>query len=141
MCLTISIQLPTVSKQIAKGLEGGNGSVDQLDIRFDGTASLFGRGDPRLSISEAGGGGCACSMLTEQADWNAPAWDVRPELLQPLANTLAFISERAPAGFVLEALWAGDNPEKSVEISIDDLLDLVRENRMGTKTRYIVRPE
>ena len=78
-------------------------------------------------------------MLTDDADWNAPAWDIQPTLLLPLANLVRYISERASNGLILEALWAGDKPEKNLELSPDELLSVVRENRVGTKTRYIVR--
>jgi len=125
-------------KQEAERLASQRGSSEKLEIHFEGTASFFGRGTPRLSISEAGEG-CACSMLTAEADWNAPAWDIQPTLLLPLANSLAFISERAARGLILEALWVRDKPEKNLEVSPDELLRIVRENRVGTKTRYFVR--
>lgn len=125
-------------KQEAESLASQRGTSEKLEIQFEGTASFFGRGNPRLSISEAGEG-CACSMLTDDADWNAPAWDIQPTLLPHLANSLAFISERASQGFIFEALWAGDRPEKNLEVSPDELLSIVQENRVGTKTRYIVR--
>jgi len=110
----------------------------KLDIRFNGTTSFFGRGNPRLSISDVGEG-CACSMLTDEADWNALTWDIQPELLGNLALTLLFISERAPNGYIFEALWAGDKPEKNLEVSLNELLDIVQKNQIGTKARYIVR--
>ena len=122
----------------AERLASQGGSSGSVDIHFEGTASLFGRGNPRLSISEAGEG-CACSMLTDGADWNAPAWDIRPALLPHLANALALISGRAPNGFILEALWAGDKPQESHESSLEELMNIVRANRIGTKARYIVR--
>ena len=125
-------------KQEAERLASQRGPSEKLEIHFEGTASFFGRGDPRLSISEAGEGR-ACSMLTDEAEWGAPAWDIQPTLLPHLADSLAFISERAAHGLILEALWAGDKPEKNLEVSPDELLSIVRENRVGTKTRYIVR--
>lgn len=125
-------------KQEAESLASQRGTSEKLEIHFEGTASFFGRGNPRLSISEAGEG-CACSMLTDDADWNAPAWDIQPTLLPHLANSLALISDRASEGFTFEALWAGDKPEKYLEVSPNELLSIVRENRVGTKTRYIVR--
>ncbi len=125
-------------KQEAERLARQHGSSEKLEIHFEGTASFFGRGNPWLSISEAGER-CACSLVTDEADWNSPAWDIQPTLLPALANSLAFISERAANGLILEALWAGDKPEKNLEVSPDELLSIVRENRVGTKTRYIVR--
>ncbi len=125
-------------KDEAEHIASRRGSDGMLEIHFEGTASPFGRGNPRLSISEAGEG-CACSMLTDGADWNAPTWDIQPALLPHLADTLGFISERVPNGFILEALWAGDKPGRNLELSLDELLNIVRENQVGTGTRYIVR--
>ena len=108
-----------------------------LDFNIDGTTSLLGRGNPRLSISEKGEG-CACSMLTDEADWNAPTWDIRREVLPDLALALLFISELASNGFNFEAIWAGDKPEKNIEVSLDAILEIVQKNQIGTKARYIV---
>jgi hypothetical protein len=138
MCLTISVELPMMPKQEVVRLASQGSSSEGLEIHFEGTVSFFGRGNRRLTISEAGEG-CACSMLTDDADWNAPTWDIQPTLLMPLTNSLAYISERAANGLILEALWAGDEPEKNLELSSGELLSTVRENRVGTKTRYIVR--
>ena len=125
-------------KHEAERLASQCSSSEKLEIHFEGTASFVGLGNPRLSISEAGEG-CACSMLTDETDWNAPAWDIQPTLLLPLANSLEFISKWAADGLTFEALWAGDKPEKNLEVSPDELLGIVRENRVGTKTRYTVR--
>jgi hypothetical protein len=109
----------------------------RLDFHFDGTTSFLGRANPRLSISEKGEG-CACSMLTDEADWNAQTWDIRKEVLPDLALALLFISERALNGYKIEAIWAGDKPEKDIEVSLNELLEIVQKNQIGTKARYIV---
>ena len=138
MCLTITIELPMMSKDKARRLAGQNRPSGNVGLRFEDRASLAGRGNPRLSLSEAGEG-CACSMLADDADWDAPAWDIRPAVLPSLANTIRFISERAPNGFILEALWAGDKAGENLELSLDELLNLVRANRIGARARYNVR--
>lgn len=125
-------------KDEAERLARRGASSGTVDIHFDGMTSFFGRGNPRLSICEAGEG-CACSMLTDDGDWNDPTWDIQPGLLLHLANALEFISEQAPNGFILEALWAGDKPEENLEVSPEEVLDIVRANRIGTKARYIAR--
>ena len=98
-----------MSKDEAQRLAGQHRLSENVALHVEGAASLAGRDIPRLSLSEAGEG-CACSMLTDDADWNAAAWDIRPALLPYLVNTLRFIYERTPNGFILEALWAGDKP-------------------------------
>ncbi|MGB7922362.1 MAG: hypothetical protein WCF57_03880 [Pyrinomonadaceae bacterium] len=109
-----------------------------LDFHFDGATSLLGRGHPHLSISEKGES-CACSMLTDEANWNAPTWDIRKEVLPELALALLFISERASNGYTFEAIWAGDKPEKNLEVSLNEMIEIAQKNRIGTKARYIVR--
>ena len=108
-----------------------------LDFHCDGTVSFLDRGNPRLSISEKGEG-CACSMLTDEANWNAPTWDLRNEVLPDLALALLFISELASNSFNFEARWAGEKPGKNLEVSLSELLEIVQQNRIGTKVRYIV---
>mgnify|MGYP007022262598 CR=1 FL=1 len=136
MCLTLAIELPTMSIEEAKRI-ARTGSSGIIDVNFVGTTSLLGRSNPRLSISELGEG-CACSMLTDEADWNAPEWDIRPELLPHIANALAFICEQAPNGVVLEALWAGDKLDATIELSLEELTIIVMANRLSTKAKYIV---
>ena len=109
-----------------------------LDLQLDGTTSFFGRGNARLSISEKDGG-CACSILTDDADWNAHTWDLRLDLLPDLARALSFFSECSSGGYTFEALWVGDKPEKNVDVSTDEMLQIVQRNQIGPKTRYIVR--
>jgi hypothetical protein len=135
MCLTLSVELPTERSE-AELIASRYHSLN-LDLHFDGTTSFLGRGNPRLSISEKGEG-CACSMLTDETDWNAPTWDIRPELLPYLALTLLFISEQALSGYTFEAIWGGDKWERSHEVSLNEMLEIVQKNQIGTKERYIV---
>jgi hypothetical protein len=44
-------------------------------------------------------GGCACSMLGDEAHWNAETWAVRPELIEPLAQTLEAMSGLGPSPY------------------------------------------
>lgn len=136
MCLTLSVELP-MEKSEAELIVSRYHSVN-LDFHFDGATSLLGRGHPHLSISEKGES-CACSMLTDEANWNAPTWDIRKEVLPELALALLFISERASNGYTFEAIWAGDKPEKNLEVSLNEMIEIAQKNRIGTKARYIVR--
>ena len=36
----------------------------------------------------------------------------------------------------IESLWAGDKIENEVEVPLNDFLEVVRNNRVGGKTRY-----
>ena len=111
MCLTISVELTKMTKHDAESLAAAQRASSKLELHYEGTTEVFGRGNSRFSIFEVGEG-CACSMLTDNADWNAVTWEFQPTLLSDLASTLAFISERAPNGFAVEAVWIGESPGK-----------------------------
>ena len=91
-----------------------------------------------LSISEDGT--CGCSLLTDDADWEADYWDLRPTLQGPLAETVRRVGGRMPEGFTLEALWAGDSYTSERECRLRDLVDAISDNRLGTHICYTVSP-
>ena len=134
MCLVISVELFGVPKRDPQ-LFTAQQRANTIDLRFEGMTGLFSRGNPRLSLSEKGEG-CACSMLTDDADWNAATWDMRGDVVVAVADTLMTIPRRN--GFAFEALWIGDRPKTDQRVSIDDLANRVRANRVGNKVRYVV---
>jgi hypothetical protein len=83
-------------------------------------------------------GGCACDLLTDQADWNADVWDMLPEKLPALAETLQALAEKAPDGLRVEALWVGDQPEEEIRVTPKELAEMARSSKLGTKSSYIV---
>lgn len=83
-------------------------------------------------------GGCACGLLSDDADWNADTWLMRPEILEPLARTLQILADEGPATLFLEALWAGDAPLETARVTVTELVMLARSSRLGTRTRYEV---
>src|ERR1044071_2662612 len=101
MCLVISVELFGVPKRDPQ-LFTAQQRANTIDLRFEGMTGLFSRGNPRLSLSEKGEG-CACSMLTDDADWNAATWDMRGDVVVAVADTLMTIPRRN--GFAFEALW------------------------------------
>src|SRR5262245_36415068 len=109
MCLVISVELFGVPKSDAQ-LFTAQQRANTIDLRFDGMTGLFNRGNPRVSLSERGKG-CACSMLTDDADWNAATWDLREDVVSALADTLTTIHRHAGNGFAFEGLWIGDRPK------------------------------
>jgi len=83
-------------------------------------------------------GGCGCSFLADSADWDAPTWDMIPDTLPRLASTLRAIRQHTTAGFSFDALWIGESPAEERRTSFDELLRLVEQSRLGTKTRYLI---
>jgi hypothetical protein len=84
------------------------------------------------------GTACACSLLTDRADWSAEVWDMRPDILEPLARCLATLAEHGPQQLTVQAAWVGEEPLNDVRLRPTDLADLARASRLGTRTRYIV---
>ena len=136
MCLTISIQLRGIGTNEAE-LVADQMVSKKLELQLQESASLFAHRAPIFSLSEVGEG-CACSMLTDNADWNAPTWEFQATLLADLAGSLAELCKRAPNGLILEALWAGDKPKEILEVSCNHLIDIVRSNSISTAARYTV---
>jgi hypothetical protein len=83
-------------------------------------------------------GGCSCSLLSEHADWDKPLWDLENDVLERLSAALQLLGKEA-GGFTLRALWVGDEPETESEISLSEMLDEVRNNRVRNKHTYKVR--
>jgi hypothetical protein len=64
-----------------------------------------------------------------------------PKTLPGLVKTLRAISQHTTAGFSFDALWVGDSPDEECNTTIEELVDLVEQSCLGTKTRYRVSPE
>ena len=94
----------------------------------------WARQTARAVISEAGG--CACSLLSDQADWNAETWAMRPEILERLASTLQVLVEEGPPNLSVQALWFGETPGETVRVTAARLVALARASGLGTRTRY-----
>lgn len=93
----------------------------------------------RATITESGG--CSCSLLADDADWNAPSWSIRPDVVGRLAATLEILARRGPAGLVVQAMWAGEAPTETVVVTPHELAEAVKAGRLGTHTQYTVRSE
>jgi hypothetical protein len=44
-------------------------------------------------------------LLSDAAEWDAPAWAMEPELLPPFAEAVRVLGEELPQGFALRATW------------------------------------
>jgi hypothetical protein len=93
----------------------------------------------RARVSEEGG--CACSLLSDDADWNAETWAMRPQVLERLAQTLEILSLRGPKELLFEALWVGDAVQEIVQVTPTQLGQLARSSKLGTHTRYAISHE
>ena len=82
-------------------------------------------------------GGCSCSLMTDNADWNAPTWDLDANTLDGLARALAAVANEAE-GFTLQAIWIGEKPQSCERIPLRDVLADVLNNRVKNKHIYVV---
>lgn len=82
-------------------------------------------------------GGCSCSLMSDNADWNEPVWELEPEILEPLAKALQVLGEEA-GGFTFQAIWMGDKPETSSESTLPEILKEIRNNQVKNKHVYRV---
>jgi hypothetical protein len=58
--------------------------------------------------------------------------------LPRLAAVLQTIRNMAPGGFSFDAMWIGESPKEERRVTIDELLALVEQSQLGTRTRYLV---
>lgn len=82
-------------------------------------------------------GGCSCSLLSDEADWNAPVWALEPNVLERLATALQLLGAEA-GGFTFQALWIGDKADTESQITLAEMLEDVRNNRVKNKHTYRV---
>jgi hypothetical protein len=137
MCLLIEAISPAADRAV---LEAAAVAASSVGLRVDvGHASRWSwaKSKPvRATISEDGG--CACSLLSDEADWNADTWSMRPDVLDRLAATLEILAMRGPQGLIVEALWVGEVPKNTVSVTPGELAEVARSSRLGTRTRYAV---
>ena len=131
MCLTLSIKLSEEDAPDAARLARlFSVAGDEGEVLIEPVTGWFGKKTPYMGV------GCACDLLTDDADWNASTWEMHPSLLSQLAEGLQSLRNDCEHGFQFEALWVGDKPEEVKTVSIEEMLRIVRESKIGTKTQY-----
>ena len=78
-------------------------------------------------------------MLTDSADWNADTWDFNQSGLDALASFIELFSKKIGKDFSFEAIWAGDKVEINKELTINELIRIIKSDNIGTKTKYLVK--
>ena len=129
MCLGIHVVVPGADATLlARVAATSSGAELRVEVR---------RGALTLSAD----GGCACSLLGDHADWDAPTWALRPDALEPLARTVEAIGAAlGPRPFTVEACWVGDPVRSEVPVTAQGLAERVRANALGQQVRYRVAP-
>ena len=101
-----------------------NNSPLQVDV---------GRGKNARTLHLSLDSGCACSMLTESADWNAKVWLFRDEILPQVTDTISTFASKHKSEFILEAMWDGDKSEGEETITVDELIKVIESNQVRNK--------
>src|SRR5688572_658367 len=122
MCLQV-FALPAVANKV---------SAERLST-VSGLRVEKRNGEFHISVD----GGCSCSLMSDNADWNAATWDLEPKVLDGLARILRLLSDEA-SGFAFQALWIGDEPKTRSHSPLRDVLSDVQQNRVRNKHVYLV---
>jgi hypothetical protein len=143
MCLMLTVRLAEAyaarTEEIAQAAGLLAAAPEGWCSRIARTLSRIVSGTTSGTLNIAGPeGGCGCSFLTDSADWNAPTWDMIPDTLPRLVEILRTIRHHTTAGFGFDALWVGESPKEERRIAFGELLHLVEQSRLGTKTRYLI---
>ena len=137
MCLSLKIRVPATARVL---LEDAVHRVPRDGLRVEVIHAApwpwAHHRDAEALVSEKGG--CACSLLAENADWDAEVWAMRSDVLEPLARTLSSLAEAGPEGMVVEALWQGEKSEREERVTPRELAALALRSGLGTHTRYLV---
>src|SRR5687767_1002856 len=84
MCLIISIEVDASQRE---ALSAAAADAARFGLHIDVAQPSrwpWARGRPvRAEITEDGA--CGCSLLGDDADWNAASWLMRPDTIEPLA--------------------------------------------------------
>lgn len=93
---------------------------------------------PELSLPDAENGR---HLLSDHADWDAPAWAMEPDLLPRLAATIHVLDEQLPQGFALRATWTGSVVRHELQLTANELAKLTVASQLNEFTRYRVPPQ
>jgi len=138
MCLEVSIELEGASRETASDLARAAKEEGQLHLRLNGSRLALRKGPTVLSLSEDGG--CGCSLLADDADWDEDRWSMRPEVLPRMATTVVSLGEASGGGLTFRALWGGDSVKETLEVELGELAEIIRSGTIGTKVAYRVGP-
>ncbi len=78
-------------------------------------------------------------LLTERADWTAEHWDFDQTGIIAFASKIRKLYDNSPHGISFQAIFAPDLVESVREVSIEQLEDILRSNKVGTRTRYVAK--
>jgi hypothetical protein len=137
MCLELKITVPEDERsQLERAIASTPLGTLRIDIEHPKLWRWARNTVVRAYVSEQGG--CACSLLRDDADCDAALWSMRDEALAPLKRTLMWLASELPNGFTVEALWQSEAVQQEVHLTADEIADTAATGRLGTHVRYVV---
>ena len=79
-------------------------------------------------------------LVSDQAMWDQPFWDLQPEFRPRLATTFRILGEFLPQGFRFRATWVGDEVRETISLSADELAERAAASAINEYTLYLVPP-
>ena len=76
--------------------------------------------------------------LTDDADWNNKYWDFYPECINIFTDTLKSAYKLSTKGIKFQAIWAGDKPKLTIVVTINEMVNILRTNKVNTHALYIL---
>lgn len=92
-----------------------------------------------LSLSELGQG-CACSMLSDDTDFQAHTWKLKANIIDKMSTAAQAIMKQVPSGFAFRAVWAGESIQFKGKVSLSDFRQLINDNHLKRNSEYEVVP-
>lgn len=120
--LFITVEAPDMTREDAARMVDAAWPAGALSVAADSEKLVLGAHD----------------ILDDRADWQADMWLLDPDGLGRLVGTLQRLFELWPRRFTLLAAWAGDEPAERRAITRQQLIELVRQNRLGNRALYQV---
>ncbi len=78
------------------------------------------------------------NYLTDDADWKADHWDIEIPDVEAYCKHIQAYFDSSERGIEFQALWVGETPSIEVTLELNELLELIQNNLLGTRSRYVV---
>ncbi len=77
-------------------------------------------------------------MLTDDADWDAPIWDMDKSKLPRLAQAIHEFAKELTKDFTFRVAWIGESTLRRESIELPDLIHVIREGKLENRVEYVV---
>jgi hypothetical protein len=138
MCLTVTVKIEGFDREDLERLAQSLSCGESLGASVS-RKGWFRRKPALLHLGY--GNMCACDLLSDEADWDAPTWAMNPAEASRLSRRIATLGELVRQPFTFEVLWHGTRPVHTVSVDVSTLASLADQSRLETKTSYYVVPD